>query len=136
MLIDTKAPILDISGKPFKEPVLDSDDQPVKRPDGTIETRVVTLGIIMVRALCNPIMGEDGKLKHISPDEMRRHRWPLANRIEHATLPVELTVDEAAKIKKLVAEMWPATPTIYCRVDEAIEAAASGPKAVKKDKAA
>lgn len=84
----------------------------------------------MVRALTNPIPDEQGRPKPIANDEKLK-LWVLATKIQGAVLPVELTVDEATKIKTRAGDMWAGVPMIYARVHEAIEAAASGPKAVK-----
>lgn len=116
MLIDTTKPIVTLDGDPIKEG--DKD---------------VTIGTVIVNALLAQHMGENNQAEQVSGSE-KISRWELAGRVHNADAPIDLTVEEAAKIKKLVDKTY-AAPLVYAQVARAIEASAT-PKAVKKDRAA
>lgn len=109
MLLDCTTPIRAIDGTSLK--------------DGDKD---ITLRDVIVRALTEPAMGDDGRPEVIAGPE-KLERWALAGKVHGATGPVSLTVEEAAKIKRLVDKMFPG-PLVYARVHEAIEAAAGAKK--------
>lgn len=108
MLLDCKQPVRGIDGKPLKA---EGDD--------------VTIEYVVVRALTEPIAGPDGRPETVQGPE-KLTRWQLAGRIHNAPGPVQITVEEATKIKQLVDKMF-TSPGIYARIHEAIEGAVPDP---------
>jgi hypothetical protein len=83
--------------------------------DGTdaidADGKVLTLGVMSCRALVGPDQGAS------LDDQVKR--YSLARRIYDATLPIEITVEEGALLKKLIAKLG--SPLITGQVVHAIE---------------
>lgn len=100
MLFDPMKPVLNIDGSKVVE---DKQD--------------VTLGVIAYTALLTPERDARGQSVEVSMDD-QISRAKLAYRIHGSTLPVEITVEEAAMIKKLVAKRG--QPLIMLQIAESI----------------
>lgn len=85
----------------------------------------VTLGSIMATALLAQVQGDD------ATGAEKAKRFALAVKVSADDLPVDLTVEEAAKIKELVGKAMGAL--VVGQVWNAIENAGkqAGPKAIK-----
>jgi hypothetical protein len=90
MLIDFTQLITDLSGE-----VVAYDDKPVSEGG-----KPMTLGIAAVNALQSVFEDE----RNLGGDEKMK-RFLLAMKIHGASLPLDVTTDEAALIKKLVAKL-------------------------------
>lgn len=87
---------------------------------GTDETRTpLTLGAVICRALMQPDRDANGD------DQIKRFK--LAVRIHDAKLPVDITVEEGALIKRLVAKLG--LPLLTGQIAEAIDNPVVSPSA-------
>lgn len=90
--------------------LLDRDDKPVMEGG-----KPVSLGMIAVMALDAPVPQSPNVLTE------KLSRYKLQMRIHGATGPVEITIEEAAMIKKCLAEIPHFTPLVIGRVVEDLE---------------
>lgn len=105
MLFDGNAKILDLKGKPVKLDTNSDED--------------ATLADVASLALTSPMFNAEDK----SNSSEKVKRFKLALKITDQVLPVEITIEEAALIKKCVGEL--PHPLLVGRVDELLEKAKS-----------
>ena len=94
----------------FDQPILDLNDNPVKDAQGT----VFTLGVITMNALLMPYEDE----KNLTGKD-KAERMQLALKINKRMKEVDLTVEQLALVKTLVAKAY--GPLIVGRAWELLE---------------
>lgn len=96
----------------FKKEILNLKNEPLKLPDGS----KLLLGGVCEEALMGNFPDESGLS---GADKVKR--FGLAIKISKEFLPIEITIEEAAELKRLVAKAY--GPLVVGRAWEALEEA-------------